>query len=195
MCDVDSDCTPAGMFNPGGVLGQTQKCHTMPQRRLFSMASGFCASVEAFLSLGGGVLGSVWFPVPRRRRRDPLGPLGCVRARSSTRETCLQEETCLKFLVNQTLRGVKVAKGWFLSSHAKSSTIFRVFRCCCNLFRRNHRRFPYFSECVLSLRNSTNLGSHRVSDEKRHDLCSECVSFLEKINNKFWEGHRFSEEK
>ena len=47
------------VLNAGGVLGQiwvsvqTKKCHTAPQWRLFCMSSGFCASVEAFLSLGG----------------------------------------------------------------------------------------------------------------------------------------------
>ena len=41
------------------------------------------------------------------------------------------------------------------------SFIYRVFRCCCNFFRRNPRRF--------------------------HDFVSECVSFPRKINNPFWE--------
>ena len=37
-----------------------------------------------------------------------------------------------------------------LSSHAKSSTISRVCRCCCISFRRNPRRFPSFSGmCVF----------------------------------------------
>ena len=41
--------------------------------------------------------------------------------------------------------------------------------CCCNFFRRNPRIF--------------------------HDFVSECVSFLKKINNQFWEVTVFSEEK
>ena len=47
-----------------------------------------------------------------------------------------------------------------LDSHAKSSTISRIYRCCCNFFRQNPRRFPWFF--------------------------SECVSFPREINNPFW---------
>ena len=30
---------------------ETQKCHTIPQQKPFGMSSGFCGSVEAFLSI------------------------------------------------------------------------------------------------------------------------------------------------
>ena len=47
-----------------------------------------------------------------------------------------------------------------LDSHAKSSTISRVYRCCCNFFVK-------------------------ILDDF-HDFVSECVSFPRKINNPFW---------
>ena len=55
-----------------------------------------------------------------------------------------------------------------MDSHAKSSTISRVYHCCCNFFVK-------------------------ILDDF-HDFVSECVSFPRKINNPFW-GNRFSEEK
>ena len=42
-----------------------------------------------------------------------------------------------------------------LASHAKSSTISRVYRYFCLFFRRNPRRFPCFVRNVFSLRKST----------------------------------------
>ena len=47
-----------------------------------------------------------------------------------------------------------------LDSDAKSSTISKVYRCCCNCFVK-------------------------ILDDF-HDFVSECVSFPRKINNPFW---------
>ena len=47
-----------------------------------------------------------------------------------------------------------------LDSHAKSSTVSKVYRCCCNFFVK-------------------------ILDDF-HDFVSECVSFQRKINNPFW---------
>ena len=44
--------------------------------------------------------------------------------------------------MKKNVKSLKISK--VLSSHAKSSTISRVCRCCYNFFRRNHRRFPWF---------------------------------------------------
>ena len=55
------------------------------------------------------------------------------------------------------------------SSHAKSSTISRVYRCCCNFFRQNHRRFSWFcfGMCLLTEENEQPvLGCNRFSEEK-----------------------------
>ena len=38
----------------------------------------------------------------------------------------------------------KTEKWKKMGSHAKSSTISRVYRCCCNFFRQNPRRLPWF---------------------------------------------------
>ena len=57
----------------------------------------------------------------------------------------------------------------FLSSHEKSSTIFRAYRCCCNFFRRNPRRFPCFcfrNVCFPEDNQQPILGSHRFAEEK-----------------------------
>ena len=56
-----------------------------------------------------------------------------------------------------------------LASHAKSSTISRVYRCRCN----------FFVEIL----------------DDFHDCVSECVSFPKKINNPFWGLTVFFEEK
>ena len=56
-----------------------------------------------------------------------------------------------------------------LESHAKSSTISR------------------FTVVVVTV-------FVKILDDF-HDFVSECVSFPMKINNPFWEGHVFSEEK
>ena len=44
-----------------------------------------------------------------------------------------------------------------LDSHPKSSTISRVYSCCCNFFRQNHRRFPWlcFGMCLFPEENQT----------------------------------------
>ena len=63
------------LLNPGGVLGQiwvsveTQRYRTIPQRRLYGITSGFCASVEAFLSPGVtcAVCSAAWCLVLRWR--------------------------------------------------------------------------------------------------------------------------------
>ena len=48
----------------------------------------------------------------------------------------------------------------FLSSHEKSSTIFRAYRCCCNFFRRIPRRFPCvcFRNVCIQKQSTTNFG-------------------------------------
>ena len=56
-----------------------------------------------------------------------------------------------------------------MDSHAKSSTISRIYRCCCNFFRRNPRRFPWF--------------------------CFGMCLFPEENQQPVLEGNRFSEEK
>ena len=56
-----------------------------------------------------------------------------------------------------------------LASHAKSSTISRVYRCCCNFFRQNPRRFPWFcfGMCLFLKENQQPvLGGNRFSEEK-----------------------------
>ena len=56
-----------------------------------------------------------------------------------------------------------------LDSHAKSSTISRVYRCCCNFFRQNPRRFPWFcfGMCLFPEENQQPvLRSHGFSEEK-----------------------------
>ena len=56
-----------------------------------------------------------------------------------------------------------------LASHAKSTTISRVCRCCCYFFRRSHRRFPWFSEeCVFFPKENQQpvLGGHRFSERQ-----------------------------
>ena len=70
----------------------------------------------------------------------------------------------------------KIEKNWWkekekwkkLDSHAKSSTISRVYRCCCIFFVKIFDDF--------------------------HDFVSECVSFPRKINNPFWVGSVFPEK-
>ena len=54
----------------------------------------------------------------------------------------------------------KKKKNEKMDSHAKSSTISRVYRWCCNFFLKILNDF--------------------------HDFVSECVSFPKKINNPFW---------
>ena len=49
------------------------------------------------------------------------------------------------------------------------------------------RRFPGFTVVVVTF-------FVKILDDC-HDFVSECVSFQRKINNPFWEGNRFSEEK
>ena len=54
-------------------------------------------------------------------------------------------------------------------SHAKSSTISRIYRCCCNFFRQNPRRFPWFcfGMCLFPEENQQPvLGGNRFSEEK-----------------------------
>ena len=56
-----------------------------------------------------------------------------------------------------------------MDSHAKSSTISRVYRCCCNFFRQNPRRFPWFcfGMCLFPEENQQPvLGGNRFSKEK-----------------------------
>ena len=56
-----------------------------------------------------------------------------------------------------------------MDSHAKSSTISRVYRCCCNFFRQNPRRFPWFcfGMCLFPEENQQPvLGGNRFSEEK-----------------------------
>ena len=56
-----------------------------------------------------------------------------------------------------------------MDSHAKSSTISRVYRCCCNLFRQNPLRFPSFcfGMCLFPKENQQPvLGGNRFSEEK-----------------------------
>ena len=56
-----------------------------------------------------------------------------------------------------------------LDSHAKSSTISRVYRCCCNFFRQNPRRFPWFcfGMCLFPKENQQPVfGCNRFSEEK-----------------------------
>ena len=56
-----------------------------------------------------------------------------------------------------------------LDSHAKSSTISRIYRCCCNFFRQNPRRFPWFcfGMCLFPEENQQPvLGGNRFSEEK-----------------------------
>ena len=63
----------------------------------------------------------------------------------------------------------KTKKNEKMDSHAKSSTISRVYRCCCNFFRQNHRRFPWFcfGMCLFHEENQQPvLGSNRFSEEK-----------------------------
>ena len=43
----------------------------------------------------------------------------------------------------------------FLASHVKSSTISRVFRCCCQMFDETSTSSMFFLECVISRRKST----------------------------------------
>ena len=53
-----------------------------------------------------------------------------------------------------------------LDSHAKSSTISRVYSCCCNFFRQNPRRFPWFcfGMCLFPKENQQPvLGGNRFS--------------------------------
>ena len=55
-----------------------------------------------------------------------------------------------------------------MDSHAKSSTISSVYRCCCNFFRQNPRRFPYifFVMCLFAEENQQPvLGGNRFSEE------------------------------
>ena len=54
-------------------------------------------------------------------------------------------------------------------SHAKSSTISRVYRCCCNFFRQNRRQFPWccFGMCLFPEENQQPVfGCQRFSEEK-----------------------------
>ena len=56
-----------------------------------------------------------------------------------------------------------------MDSHAKSSTISRIYRCCCNFFRQNPRRFPWFcfGMCLFPEENQQPvLGGQRFSEEK-----------------------------
>ena len=56
-----------------------------------------------------------------------------------------------------------------IDSHAKSSTISRIYRCCCNFFRQNPRRFPWFcfGMCLFPEENQQPvLGCNRFSEEK-----------------------------
>ena len=56
-----------------------------------------------------------------------------------------------------------------MDSHAKSSTISRIYRCCCNFFRQNLRRFPWFcfGMCLFPDENQQPvLGGNRFSEEK-----------------------------
>ena len=56
-----------------------------------------------------------------------------------------------------------------MDSPAKSSTISRVYRCCCNFFRQNPRRFPWFcfGMCLFPEENQQPvLRSHGFSEEK-----------------------------
>ena len=56
-----------------------------------------------------------------------------------------------------------------LDSHAKSSTISRVYRCRCNFFRQNPQRFPWFcfGMCLFPEEiQQPVLGCNRFSEEK-----------------------------
>ena len=56
-----------------------------------------------------------------------------------------------------------------IASDAKSSTISRVYRCCCNFFRQTPRRFPWFcfGMCLFPEENQQPvLGGNRFSKEK-----------------------------
>ena len=58
-------------------------------------------------------------------------------------------------------------KNWIQTQ--KSSTIFKVYRCCGNFFRQNPRRFPWFcfGMCLFPEENQQPvLGGHRFSEEK-----------------------------
>ena len=56
-----------------------------------------------------------------------------------------------------------------MDSHAKSSTISRIDSCCCNFFRQNPGRFPWFcfGMCLFPEENQQPiLGENRFSEEK-----------------------------
>ena len=66
----------------------------------------------------------------------------------------------------------------FLSSHAKSVTISRICRCCCNFFRGNPRRSSwfYFGMCVFLKKFNNQLWRVTV--------------FLKKSDNFYWTYHK-----
>ena len=56
-----------------------------------------------------------------------------------------------------------------MNSHAKSSTISRIYSCCCNFFNQNPERFPWFcfGMCLFPEENQQPvLGCNRFSKEK-----------------------------
>ena len=74
-----------------------------------------------------------------------------------------------KYQNEKILKNEKMKKWSNLASHAISSTMSRVYRCCCNFFRQNPRRFPWFcfGMCLFREENQQPvLGGHRFSEEK-----------------------------
>ena len=78
-----------------------------------------------------------------------------------------------------------------LDSHAKSSTISRVYRCCCNFFSSKSRRFPWFciGMCLFPNENQQPvLECNRFSEEKWQfslDMKQRHTFFRRKSTKKF----------
>ena len=69
--------------------------------------------------------------------------------------------------IKKTCKKEKMEKTIFEDSHATSSTISKVFRCCCTFFSRNPSRLKFFGMCIFPMENQQpHLERRRFCGEK-----------------------------